>query len=48
MFVAPTYAFADAYSAHAPSYVYRFDHAPLALLATGLGALSRRLHPLGT
>ena len=26
MFGAPTWAFADAYSAHAPTYVYRFDH----------------------
>ena len=38
MFVAPTWAFADAYSAHAPTYVYRFDHAPLTLRALGLGA----------
>ena len=27
MFCAPAWAFADAYSAHAPTYVYRFDHA---------------------
>ncbi len=38
MFVAPTWAFADAYSAHAPTYVYRFDHAPWTLRALGLGA----------
>jgi para-nitrobenzyl esterase len=38
MFVAPTWAFADAYSAHAPTYVYRFDHAPWTLRAVGLGA----------
>lgn len=39
MFVAPTWAFADAFSAHAPTYVYRFDHMPSTLLATGLGAV---------
>lgn len=38
MFVAPTWAFADAYSAHAPTYVYRFDHVPTTLRLTGLGA----------
>ncbi len=38
MFVAPAWAFADAYSAHAPTYVYRFDHAPWTLRAPGLGA----------
>jgi para-nitrobenzyl esterase len=38
MFVAPTWAFADAYSVHAPTYVYRFDHTPLTLRALGLGA----------
>ena len=38
MFVAPTWAFADAYSAHAPTYVYRFDHASSTLRAAGLGA----------
>jgi para-nitrobenzyl esterase len=38
MFVAPAWAFADAYSAHAPTYVYRFDHAPWTLRAVGLGA----------
>ncbi|MGH3597776.1 MAG: carboxylesterase/lipase family protein, partial [Mycobacterium sp.] len=39
MFVAPTWAFADAYSPHAPTYVYRFDHAPWTLWALGLGAV---------
>jgi para-nitrobenzyl esterase len=38
MFVAPAWAFADAYSAHAPTHVYRFDYAPWALRALGLGA----------
>jgi para-nitrobenzyl esterase len=38
MFVAPTWAFADAYSAHARTHVYRFDHTPLTLRALGLGA----------
>jgi para-nitrobenzyl esterase len=38
MFVAPSWAFADAYSAHAPTYVYRFDHTPWTLRALGLGA----------
>jgi para-nitrobenzyl esterase len=38
MFVAPAWAFADAYSAHAPTYVYRFDHTPWTLRAVGLGA----------
>jgi para-nitrobenzyl esterase len=38
MFVASTWAFADAYSAHAPTYAYRFDHAPWTLRALGLGA----------
>lgn len=38
MFGAPTWAFADAYSAHAPTYVYRFDHVPWTLRALGLGA----------
>jgi para-nitrobenzyl esterase len=37
-FVAPSWAFADAYSAHAPTYVYRFDHTPWTLRALGLGA----------
>ncbi|MCV7331798.1 carboxylesterase/lipase family protein [Mycobacterium cookii] len=39
MFVAPMWAFADAYSAHAPTYVYRFDHASCTLRATRLGAV---------
>jgi para-nitrobenzyl esterase len=39
MFVAPTWAFADAYSAHAPTHVYRFDHASWTLRAVGLGAV---------
>jgi para-nitrobenzyl esterase len=39
MFVAPTWAFADAYSALAPTYVYRFDHVSWTLRATGLGAV---------
>lgn len=38
MFVAPAWAFADAYSAHAPTYVYRFDHTTWTLRALGLGA----------
>ncbi len=38
MFGAPTWAFADAYSAHAPTYLYRFDHATWTLRALGLGA----------
>ena len=38
MFVAPTWAFADAYSAQAPTYAYRFDHVPWTLRALGLGA----------
>lgn len=38
MFGAPTWAFADAYSALAPTYVYRFDHATWTLRALGLGA----------
>jgi para-nitrobenzyl esterase len=38
MFSAPMWAFADAYSAHAPAYVYRFDHATWTLRALGLGA----------
>jgi para-nitrobenzyl esterase len=38
MFCAPTWAFADAYSAHAPTYVYRFDHAAWSLRLLGLGA----------
>lgn len=39
MFVAPAWAFADAYSAHSPTYVYRFDHTSWTLRATGLGAV---------
>jgi para-nitrobenzyl esterase len=38
MFCAPAWAFADAYSAQAPTYVYRFDHAAWSLRALGLGA----------
>ena len=38
MFGAPTWAFADAYSEHAPTYVYRFDHAAWSLRLLGLGA----------
>ncbi len=38
MFVAPAWAFADAYSAHAPTHVYRFDYTPWTLRALGLGA----------
>ena len=39
MFVAGTWDFAEAYSGQAPTYVYRFDHTPAALRATGLGAV---------
>ena len=38
MFGAPTWAFADAYSAHAPTHMYRFDHFGLSLRLLGLGA----------
>lgn len=38
MFGAPTWAFADAYSAHAATYTYRFDHTTWTLRALGLGA----------
>lgn len=38
MFGAPTWAFNDAYSAHAPTHVYRFDHTTWTLRALGLGA----------
>ncbi|QIV84845.1 carboxylesterase/lipase family protein [Mycolicibacterium frederiksbergense] len=38
MFGAPTWAFADAYSADAPTHVYRFDHTTWTLKALGLGA----------
>jgi para-nitrobenzyl esterase len=50
MFVAPTWAFADAYSAFAPTYVYRFDHTSATLRATGLGAIhgSEIVHILHT
>ncbi|HXO80353.1 MAG TPA: carboxylesterase family protein [Mycobacterium sp.] len=50
MFVAPTWAFADAYSAHAPTYAYRFDHASATLRATGIGAVhgSEIVHILHT
>jgi para-nitrobenzyl esterase len=38
MFGAPTWAFTDAYSALAPTYAYRFDHAGVSLRAARLGA----------
>ncbi|WP_422747735.1 carboxylesterase/lipase family protein [Mycobacterium sp. WMMD1722] len=38
MFGAPAWAFADAYSALAPTHVYRFDHTTATLRALGLGA----------
>ena len=38
MFSAPVWAFADAYGAHAPTYVYRFDHTTWTLKVLGLGA----------
>jgi len=38
MFGAPTWAFVDAYSGRAPTYVYRFDHAAWSLRLLGLGA----------
>jgi para-nitrobenzyl esterase len=38
MFGAPAWAFADAYSAHTPTHVYRFDYTPWTLRALGLGA----------
>lgn len=38
MFGGPTWAFADAYSAIAPTYAYRFDHVGISLRALGLGA----------
>ena len=38
MFGGPAWAFADAYSAHAPTHVYRFDHFGLSLRMLGLGA----------
>jgi para-nitrobenzyl esterase len=39
MFVAGVWAFADAYSPHAPTYVYRFDHTSWTLRVLGLGAV---------
>jgi para-nitrobenzyl esterase len=38
MFGAPAWAFADAYSAHAPTHTYRFDHFGFSLRVLGLGA----------
>ncbi len=38
MFGGPAWAFADAYSAHAPTHMYRFDHFGLSLRMLGLGA----------
>jgi para-nitrobenzyl esterase len=38
MFGAPAWSFTDAYSAHAPTYMYRFDHTTWTLRALGLGA----------
>jgi para-nitrobenzyl esterase len=38
MFGAPAWAFADAYSAHGPTYAYRFDHTTWTLRVLGLGA----------
>jgi para-nitrobenzyl esterase len=38
MFGGPAWAFADAYSAAAPTYVYRFDYVGASLRALGLGA----------
>ncbi|MUM07598.1 MULTISPECIES: carboxylesterase/lipase family protein [unclassified Mycolicibacterium] len=38
MFGVPTWAFADAYSQHAPTHVYRFDHTTWTLKVLGLGA----------
>jgi para-nitrobenzyl esterase len=38
MFGGPTWAFADAYSNHAATYCYRFDHVGWSLRALGLGA----------
>ena len=42
MFVAPTWAFADAYSAHAPTYVYRFDHTSCDAAGDGPGRGARQ------
>jgi para-nitrobenzyl esterase len=38
MFGAPAWAFADAYSAYAPTHMYRFDHFGFSLRLLGLGA----------
>lgn len=38
MFGAPAWAFADAYCAHAPTHMYRFDHFGFSLRLLGLGA----------
>ncbi|MGU3503198.1 carboxylesterase/lipase family protein [Mycobacterium sp. C31M] len=38
MFGAPTWAFVDAYSADAPTHMYRFDHTTWTLKVLGLGA----------
>ncbi|MCV7237086.1 carboxylesterase/lipase family protein [Mycolicibacterium celeriflavum] len=38
MFGGPAWAFADAYSGHAPTHVYRFDHVGFSLRMLGLGA----------
>ncbi len=38
MFGGPAWAFADAYSAHAPTHMYRFDHFGFSLRMLGLGA----------
>ena len=38
MFGGPTWAFADAYSAQAPTHMYRFDHFGWSLRVLGLGA----------
>jgi para-nitrobenzyl esterase len=38
MFGGPAWAFTDAYSAIAPTHVYRFDHVGVSLRALGLGA----------
>lgn len=38
MFGGPAWAFADAYSGHAPTHMYRFDHVGFSLRMLGLGA----------
>jgi para-nitrobenzyl esterase len=38
MFGGPAWAFADAYSSHAPTHMYRFDHFGVSLRMLGLGA----------